>query len=167
MNTKFRTIEDIKQQGFQGFVKMEELMRDQSKIPDRSGVYMVLYLSEALPVFINPGTGGFFKGDNPNVSSEVLIRNWVKDTKVVYIGKAGGFGSKATLKKRLSQYLRFGQGGDVGHYGGRLIWQIKDSRNLVICWKSLLSAEPRFTEAILIKEFVSQYCKLPFANLTN
>ena len=166
MNMEFKTIEDIKQQGFVGFIRMGELYMDESRIPEKQGVYMVLYTETVTPNFINPGTGGFFKGENPNVSADILIKNWVKDTVVVYIGKAGGSGIKATLKKRIHDYLRFGQGSKVGHKGGRLIWQIKNSRNLLVCWKPLFSGEPRVVEAALIQEFVNQFGKLPFANLT-
>lgn len=167
MTTKFKTIEEIKQQGFAGFIKMGDLFMDQSKIPDRAGVYMVLYTETGIPHFINPGTGGFFKRKSPNVSKEVLNANWVNDTIVVYIGKAGGSGTDATLKKRLRLYLRFGQQKPVGHWGGRLIWQIMNSKNLLVCWKPLISEEPRDVESRLIQEFISHYGKLPFANLTN
>jgi len=167
MKRKFKTIEDIRQQGFVGFVKIQELFNDQSKIPEKPGIYMVLYLGSNRPSFIIPGTGGFFKGKNPNVSTEALLSNWVKDTVTLYIGKAGGTGSDATLKKRLRQYLRFGQGADIGHYGGRLIWQIKDSGNLLVCWKTQMSEEPRVMEYELIQEFVLQYGKRPFANLSD
>jgi hypothetical protein len=167
MSTKFKTIEDIRQQGFVGFIKMGELFMDQSRIPDTPGAYMVLYSESNTPLFINPGTGGFHKGKNPNVSSSILMGNWVKDTIVVYIGKVGGSSSDATLKKRLRQYLRFGQGANVGHFGGRYIWQIKNSRNLIVCWKPLLSEKPRDMESKLIQEFSSQYGKRPFANLVN
>jgi hypothetical protein len=165
MNRKFKTIEDIKQQGFVGFIKIQELFHDQSIIPERPGIYMVLYTESVTPTFINPGTGGFFKGKNPNVSSEALLANWVKDTVTVYIGKAGGSGSNATLRKRLRQYLRFGQGADIGHYGGRLIWQIKNSGNLLLCWKTQMSEEPRDMEYDLIQEFSFLYSRRPFANL--
>lgn len=167
MNTKFKTIEDIKQQGYVGFIRMGELFLDQSIIPDKQGVYIVLYTETGIPNFLNPGTGGFFKGENPNVSAEVLLENWVKDTTVVYIGKAGGSSSDATLKKRLRQYLHFGQGKAVGHRGGKLIWQIKNSRNLLVSWIPLSLEEPRDVESRLIQDFKFEYGKLPFANLTN
>lgn len=163
----FKTIEDIKEHGFVGFMKISDLMRDSSKIPDKPGVYMVLYTVSGTPTFIDPGTGGFHKGLNPNVSFSVLIKNWVKETVVIYIGKAGGTDYHTTLSKRLKDYLRFGKGATVGHYGGRLIWQIKASGDLVICWKTLISGEPRNIEAELISEFIAQYQKRPFANLAD
>lgn len=73
-----------------------------------------------MPEFLSHGTGGFFKGKDPNVSITELETNWVENTCVVYIGKAG-----TTLQKRLNQYLKFGNGQNIGHWGGRYIWQIK------------------------------------------
>ena len=167
MQYMLKTIEDIKNQGFVGFLKISDLMKDSSKIPDSPGVYMVLYPGKDIPTFIHPGTGGFFKDKDPNKPESFLQQNWVKDTVVVYIGKAGGTGKSATLFTRLRMYLRFGQGAPVGHYGGRLIWQIKNSGDLLICWKTMISGEPRNVEAGLIGEFVNHYDKRPFANLVN
>jgi len=133
---------------------------------------MVLYIQNVKPKFINPGTGGFFKGKNPNVSIEVLENNWVNETMVVYIGQSGGIRngkwSNETLHSRISTFMAFGQGQDVMHYGGRLIWQIKDSKDLVVCWKPLPMKilDPKAYEKQLIQEFKSNFSQMrPFANL--
>ena len=160
------TIEEIKKEGFKGFKTMRELLNNASVIPKMRGVYMVLNLSKEKE-FLSVGTGGYFKGKNPNVSIQELENNWIEDAIVVYIGKAGGDGSSATLQKRLGQYLRFGQRKDVGHYGGRFIWQLKNSSDLVVCWKELPTENPRAVEADLIQQFILQYFKRPFANLTD
>ena len=167
MPNSFKTLEDIKDQGFVGFKKISDLKRDSSMIPDRPGVYMVLYTGSGTPTFTEPGTGGFHKGINPNVSFSELLKNWVKDTVVLYIGKAGGSEFDTTLSKRIKDYLRFGKGSPAPHYGGRLIWQIKNSEELVICWKTRITEEPRNVEAELISEFIGQYSKRPFANLAD
>lgn len=167
MPNSFKTLEDIKEQGFVGFKKIPDLMINSSMIPDKPGVYMVLYTESNTPTFMNPGTGGFFKGKNPNVSSSFLLQNWVKNTVVVYIGKAGGTSSSTTLSKRLRDYLRFWKGASVGHYGGRLIWQIKNSGDLVICWKTQITEEPRNLEAGLIRRFLDEYEVRPFAYLAD
>jgi len=117
--------------------------------------------------FLTVGTGGHFKGKNPNVPISVLKANWVEDTLVVYIGKAGKDGSSATLQSRLRQYFGFGQGRDIGHWGGRLIWQLKNSADLVVCWKALPANDPRTVEADLIQQFVAKFSKRPFANLAD
>jgi len=161
----FKEIEEIKKEGFAGFKPMKELFKDNSTIPKIRGVYMVLNISKEKE-FLTVGTGGYFKGKNPNVSIQELEYNWVEDTIVVYIGKAGGEGSSATLRSRLGQYFRFGQGKNVGHYGGRLIWQLKNSIDLVVCWKELPKEDPRTVESELFRDFINQFSKLPFANLT-
>lgn len=157
----FNDIDEIKEAGFVGFKKVSELIFDNSMLPNDKGVYLVLNVSNKKPEFLTVGSGGHFKGKNPNVSLDKLKSQWVDNSKVIYIGKA------TSLKSRLRQYLSFGQGKNIGHYGGRLIWQIKYSKDLVVCWKSLMTDEPREFEANLIQLFVSKYSKRPFANLAD
>lgn len=164
----FKTIEDLKKAGFSGFVKIAELWKDSSVIPDEKGVYMVVRKETEAPVFLKKGTGGYFKGKEPNVPLEELKGNWVVGTCVMNIGKAGNASGSPTLHKRLGQYLRFGQGEPIGHYGGRYIWQLKDAADLLFCWKPLrgIGEDPRTEEKRLISEFKNQYGgKRPFANL--
>ncbi len=163
----FNNIDEIKKAGFTGFKKMSELFSDSSSIPWTKGVYLILYLDNKPPEFLQVGSGGHFKGKNPNVSLAELKFNWVDKTFVVYIGKAGKEGGSATLHSRLKQYFGFGQGGNNGHYGGRLIWQLKNSKDLVVCWKALQNDDPRTFEAKLIKEFFAEFSNRPFANLAD
>ena len=163
----FNKIDDIKKAGFEGFTTMQQLFVDRSQLPTTKGVYLVLNLDKTPPAFLPVGTGGHFKGRNPNVLLDELKANWVDKTLVVYIGKAGSDASSATLKSRLKQYFGFGQGKNIGHWGGRLIWQIAASHKLVVCWKPLPNEDPRTTEAQLIKEFVKQFGQRPFANLAD
>lgn len=162
----FNNISEIKQEGFEGFKTKGELFNDSSCIPKVNGVYIVLF-QNTTPSFLEVGTGGFFKGKNPNISLETLQKNWVDSAKVVYIGKAGSNNGNATLHSRLNQYLKFGQGKNIGHWGGRLIWQLKNSSDLVVCWKKLPTEEPREVEGALIQSFIKQFGKRPFANLAD
>ena len=164
MSKERKTLEAL---GFEGFRAMGELMNGvKSVIPAQMGVYVVLHEDNTEPIFVSKGTGGFFKGKNPNVAISELQDNWVEGTSIVYIGKAGGAGSSATLNKRLGQYLRFGQGANIGHWGGRYIWQLADSRDLVVCWKTLTDLDPREVERQMIAEFKATHAgKRPFANL--
>lgn len=156
----FNDIEEIKKAGFTGFKKMSKLFIDSSMLPDNNGVYLVLNVDNKPGEFLTVGSGGHFKGKDPNISLADLKSNWVDNTKVVYIGKA------TSLRARLRQYFSFGQGKNIGHYGGRLIWQIKYSKDLVVCWKSLIT-DPREFEADLIQQFVKTFGCRPFANLAN
>lgn len=150
----------MKDAGFKGFIPVSALReRGLKMIPDVPGVYMVLRVSEGAPEFLETGSGGHFKGKNPNVPVAELAANWVDGTPVVYIGKA------TSLRKRISQYLRFGQGKPVGHWGGRYIWQLADAPDLLFCWREV-DGDPDAVETELIRAFREAYGSRPFANLS-
>ena len=158
-------LDELKSYGFQGFRTIAELIKNNyTDIPKVRGVYVLLY-HKLIPEFVEVGTGGHFKARNPDVPIETLKDNWVQDSSIIYIGKAGAEDGSATLHSRLKQYFRFGQREPVGHWGGRYIWQLKDCYNIVVCWKELPNGNPRDAEAALIAEFVKKYDKRPFANL--
>lgn len=159
MITDFNDINHLKDIGFKGFITKGELFKDSSMIPVDGGVYLVLNMDSESPMFLGIGTGGNHKNKNPNVSLDVLKENWVDGVKVVYIGKA------TSLRTRLRAYFAFGQGKKASHYGGRLIWQLANSRGLIVCWKSLPNENPAEVETLLIKTFKGQFNKRPFANL--
>ncbi|MBK9391241.1 MAG: hypothetical protein IPN68_13990 [Bacteroidetes bacterium] len=167
MTINFNDKESLFKNGFTGFKSVSFLLDNMKTIPDQTGVYLVLYEGSKTPEFRKKGTGGFFKGRDPNVSIAELKANWVEKSNVVYIGKAGGGNTLATLRKRLNQYFRFGNGQPAGHYGGRLIWQIENPGNLIICWKALSDFDPSEYERELIAEFKRSYNMRPFANLTD
>ena len=163
----FNNIEEIRKVGFTGFKKMGELFIDCSSIPKVKGVYLVLNPNYQRSEYLQIGTGGHFKGRNPNVNLTELEKNWIDNSLVVYIGKAGSDTGATTLRSRLKQYFDFGQGKNIGHWGGRLIWQLKKSNELIVCWKPLPHDDPRTVESSLIQEFVSAFSKRPFANLAD
>lgn len=146
-------------EGFDGFISVSELRESMFLIPEEAGVYVVLRSSKAEPQFLEKGTGGFFKGKNPNVSIAELTENYVYGTKTLYIGKA------TSLRERIGQLLRFGEGVAIGHWGGRYLWQLADSANLMIAWKPTPDCDPRIVEALMIQHFISIHGKRPFANL--
>ena len=162
----FKTIENLQQAGFTGFIPIAHLWRDCSAIPRIKGVYMVVRTTTVAPEFLEQGTGGYFQDKSPNVPLAILRANWVNDACVIYIGKAGGASSSTTLRSRLKQYLQFGQGKAVGHRGGRYIWQLKDAADLLFCWMPLFSDDPTDVETNLIRTFKGRYNGMrPFANL--
>lgn len=131
---------------------------------DSRGVYLIVYEGKDIPQFIIPGCGPKrYKDREVNVSKYKLEENWIClgfDRNIIYIGKAG---KSNTLKRRLKSYMRFGSRKESSHYGGRLIWQIKDSDNLLVFWKK--SDNPEKEESEMLKDFKKEYEKLPFANL--
>jgi hypothetical protein len=161
----YNSIESIKHEGFEGFEEIQKLMDyGCTSVPMVRGIYFILNPNHEKK-FMKTNVGGHFKGNDPTVEVDELERNWVKDSIVLYIGKAGGPQSKATLQKRLLQYMRFGQAEPVGHWGGRLIWQLKNSHDLIVCWKKLPDGDPREVEKHLIQDFAQAYGQRPFANL--
>jgi hypothetical protein len=155
----------LRQNGFEGFVSIASLKANPYQIPQKQGVYVVLFPFDKEPDFLQTGTGGFFKDKNPNVSISELESKWVSGTDIIYIGKAGGSSSKATLQSRLIQYLKFGMGMKIGHWGGRYIWQLANSDSLLVCWKPT-KQDARDVESEMIEQFKREHngCR-PFANL--
>lgn len=154
----FNNIEEIKKYGFKGFESVKDLREDSSRIPKKKGVYLVLKPQDMDVGFLETGTGGHTKG-NPNVSRDKLKAKRIEDMLVLYIGRTG-----RTLYKRINELLRFGQGESIGHWGGRYLWQINHSEELVICWKEMQDEDPEEIKNRLLLDFESKYSKLPFAN---
>jgi hypothetical protein len=156
-----RTLQGVCDGGFDQPLTISRLKTSKlSSVPTTRGVYLVLGPGAAKLPFLAIGTGGRFKQRDPNVSLARLEAKWVPDALILYVGKAG-----TSLRKRLDQYLRFGAGMPIGHYGGRYIWQIHGSERLQICWKETPDEDPRRVEKSLIEAFRNHYGRLPFANL--
>ena len=151
----------LEAEGFSGFVTFDEL-RDGgiAHVPSSPGAYLVLREKDEVPTYLEESIGGWFKGKNPTVLTSVLEGKWISGCHVVYIGKA------KSLKTRLGQYTKFGAGKAIGHYGGRYIWQLADSADFVVAWKTCARDEtPAGMEAELIRRFKAEYGGLPFANI--
>lgn len=148
--------------------RIADLVSNPNLAPRKPGVYLIARqdLSSLEPAaFVETGTGGAFKGKNPNVSIEILNRKWVLGTNVLYIGKAGG--KSANLASRLRTFFRFGQGLPVPHRGGRYIWQLPTPEELLVYWCELENIAPREVEREMLLRFEEQYGRLPFANLNH
>lgn len=158
-------IPQLKTLGFKGFKTIGNIKSTHyDMLPKVRGIYIILYTADS-PKFLSVGLGGAFKGRDPNVSIEELERNWVNNTPILYIGKAGGENGSATIHSRLKQYFRFGEGKPVGHWGGRYIWQLDKADALSVCWLELPDVIPAQIETTLIKKFSNYYGQRPFANL--
>lgn len=158
--------------GFAGWRTWNELCAGEfEEVPCKPGAYVVLRTATVGPRFIHPSPAGWFKGEDPTVSIDRLEREWVDDAQVVYIGKADYRRRRRTtdaLRQRLSEFARFGAGQDIGHRGGRLIWQLGDSSELLIAWREITWAETaRCYEKRLLTRFAELHDgRRPFANLT-
>jgi hypothetical protein len=143
--------------GFVGFATLIEVEHGAAGITRRPGVYAVLREAGDHSTFLDASVGGHFKRRDPSLPPERLAREWVEGAETLYIGRA------RDLRRRLDQFARFGRGEPIGHWGGRLIWQLADHRDLVVAW--LPASDFIQREADLIAEFVDAYGRLPFANL--
>jgi|SRR5579863_3880025 hypothetical protein len=161
---KVATIDDIRRGGFVGEIAIAALQKSECRgVPKQPGVYLVLRPDAGPPNFLPEGTGGHLKGKDPNVEVGCLKNKWVEGAIVLYIGKTGP--KTATLRSRLRQYMQFGQRKRVGHWGGRYIWQLRNSSDLLVCWKAIENLPPRNAERALIAQFRQAYDKPPFANI--
>ena len=156
------SVANLKREGFDGFVTVAVLRREsRNNIPEVPGVYLVLRDCASDPKFLDVGTGGHFREMDPNVPIARLKNEWVEGALIVYVGQSG-----RTLEKRIGEMIRFGQGDPVGHWGGRLIWQLRGADRLLVCWNEMPDDDPKKFETEMIKAFKSAHGgKRPFANL--
>jgi hypothetical protein len=148
--------QNLEKAGFTGWLPFAAIRT--SACPTSGGVYVVIHNTESPVAFAKRSCGGRFKGKDPTVTLDALAANWVDGAEVVYIGKAD------QLRRRLTQYADFGAGKPVGHWGGRLIWQLTSTDRMLVGWKETPGRVPVEVKAELIASFRQTYGKPPFTN---
>ena len=123
------------------------------------GVYVVTYDVDGPITFLERSRGGKFKRQDPTVTRDALTANWVDGAEVVYIGQTG-----RPLAYRLKELADFGAGNPIGHWGGRLIWQLPNTYRLLVAWRKETRRIPVEVEKELLNQFRDAYGKPPFAN---
>ncbi len=153
-----RRLEEL---GFGGFLTFAALRTGRiSEVPTAPGVYVVVRDEQGPPRFLKTSVGGHFKRQDPAISIDRLGSEWIENCILLYLGKA------ENLQRRINQYSEFGTGKPVGHWGGRLIWQLADSAELAVAWRRCKPGEDaRAVEAELLAIFAGDLGRLPFANL--
>ena len=152
---------------FAGHLSIAALRRDYHSVPSVRGVYIVYVRDDFIPTFLESSRGGHFKKKDPTLPVEELKTLWVAGASVLYIGSTGG-GEKSerTLRDRIRELLDFASGKPVGHWGGRVLWQVKNAEQLfLVAWRTLPDEDPRIVKKKLIEDFRQKFGKRPFANL--
>jgi hypothetical protein len=153
---------DLERVGFVGWRTWTDLRTSHfSEVPALPAAYVVYRCDMSEPVFLTSSSGGRFKDRDPSVAIPTLRAKWVPRARVVYIGKAN------VASQRLRQFARFGTGERVGHWGGRYIWQLADSTDLLVAWHGIAWSE---TARDYEKRLLARFGELhggakPFANL--
>jgi hypothetical protein len=128
------------------------------------GVYVVRRDQLGEVDFLTKSSGGWFKDRDPTVPVGTLTTRWLDNAHVLYIGKAGaGKSGRRGIEVRLNEYLRFGMGEPIGHWGGRYLWQIAHADELPVYHK--VCTDPLGEERRLLGLIHAVYGALPFANL--
>jgi hypothetical protein len=136
---------------FEGFVRISDLPA--APVPRGPGVYVVLRDRGDGPAFTENSSAGRFKGKDPSVPMSKVESAWVPGAHVLHIGKAsGGATGRRGVAKRLDEFRRHGDGQPIGHWGGRYLWQLSDSDELLVAWLEIPA------------EFVRDWTVRPFAN---
>jgi hypothetical protein len=167
MHTIFESVATLRTGGFAGFASVAALLDTRlAAVPAAPGVYAIVRDTTHPPVFLPASPAGRLKGRDPSLPVAALEGAWVRNTCLLYLGKVGGAGTHATLRRRLSAYLRHGHGARAAHWGGRAIWQLADAADLLVAWRVLVDEEPRAAERASLAAFSDQYGQRPFANQT-
>ena len=157
--------------GFAGFVTFDELLTGGlADVPDGDGVYVVVRTLTGPPSFLGASLGGRHKGKDPTIPMDTLEAKWVDDAVVLYVGRAprNAKGERG-LRTRVGEYAKFGAGRNIGHWGGRYIWQLEEQGTLLVAWRECSEGHTAAgDEAELVSEFRRQHGgRLPFANIAS
>jgi hypothetical protein len=145
---------------FDGPCAIQALTASQkTEIPTKPGNYIVVRRAKGDPKFKAHSEAGRFKGKDPTVSVSELVSQWVSGAQVLYVGQTGN------LSKRIRQLCDFAAGKPVGHWGGRILWQVHGSEAFELWWQVDLAKDPESTKRRLLRSFVDAHGRLPFANL--
>lgn len=155
----------LESRGFGGFISVASLRElDLEQVSARAGVYAVVRETDEEIRFLSQSIAGHFKGRDPTVRVDQLQTAWVPSSQVLYLGKAGTALGGQSIRKRVKQLLDFGAGRPVGHWGGRYLWQIESSGQLLVSWRETPQQDPSDVEKGPLEEHVAATGHRPFAN---
>ena len=123
------TIDDLRSEAFVVSVKVDDLRDDVSAVPLSGGIYVVVRRVAHRRHFSSRAAAGTSKvGIRPRFSmysrtSGCRTRRCSTSARATCCG----VGSRST---------RLSAAGPIGHWGGRYIWQLSDSDELLVAWKA-------------------------------
>lgn len=140
------TRESLQQSGFEGFHHLYERRQEQfGQIPEGPGVYIILRENREPVKFLT--------------SDADLAERWVADAQVIFIGHA------ENLRERVSGVALKSAGRNGRNWSGQVVWQVSDTENLTVSWRSSSSAEEANADRRqLLDSFVDHYGRPPFGN---
>jgi len=148
--------------GFENFRSFQYYhLNGYKEVKNEKGVYVVcMPLNFKVNITSNTSATKEHKRRSMLYEKSLLLKKWVPQSVILYFGKAGGQSNR--LRQRISQYVRYGYDEGNNHRGGRAIWQLDNSKNLLIGYVADINAGEK--ESWLIREFEKCYGKKPFAN---
>lgn len=160
---KCKGCEELLLTKIKNFYSIEELYNMKfSCIPEKKGIYIVIK-SKEMKIEFSMDTTAIKEYKNKSMIYNIDLLNdkfEQSDKEILYIGKVGG--KRNNLKQRISQYVRYGYGEVNNHRGGRAIWQIADSKSLLLGF--IECDNPEKIEKELLEEYESKHKVLPIAN---
>ena len=97
--------------------------------------------------FLAVGSGGHFKGKDPNISLADLKSNWVDNTKVVYIGKATSYSNDygvdvfATKGKEKIAVQAKMYGGGTRKINRQMVMELHGAKDYFDCTKAIIGTD--------------------------
>jgi hypothetical protein len=153
----------LERAGFEGWHRFDDIRSHLGVIPTSAGgVYVVYREATGPPTFLERSPAGTWRGD-PSENVAVLADRWIEGVGLLNIGKA----KYGQLRKRIRAYHSFGAGGSGRHSGGRYVWQLTDAWDCLVAWREEPEdIIPRAVEEGMIADFMFEYGKRPFANIS-
>ncbi|MGD9958812.1 hypothetical protein [Nocardioides sp.] len=153
----------LEDKGLVGWIRWADWPPPKKELPaSAGGVYVLFRRSQSEPRFLDRSTGATHKKRDPSLGRDALTANGVPAANVVYIGKA----DHHRLRGRLNEYQAMGAKPTGSHWGGRLIWQLSDSRKLLVAYLVLPPTDiPRNVETKMIEGFRRRYGKPPLRTI--
>jgi len=144
---------------------VEQLHDNYDLIPTCNGVYYIEIPDKFIVEILDTTTAPQVYKNKTTLKDKTELINKFKNgnKKLIYIGKAE---CSNGLRKRISDLIKWGYNESVkfreDHYGGRVIWQIKDNKCLLIYWSEDENAQEKEHRELI--DYKEKYGVYPLGN---